>query len=160
MSRLARIGGEFWRGTTLFRLSSLLYWRVTWRFLLGVSAIPSRAIRALFSLVRSVRPLSSDILCCPRNRLGFWCAGCARACQQTRGTEPSHQLCSAPALSDMLCGRLCLSQGVTDESLCTRPRNDDKILWSGALSIVHTFSTCPVGICTVHEMAVLHGKTL
>ena len=26
ISRLARIGGEFWHGTTLFRLSSLLHW--------------------------------------------------------------------------------------------------------------------------------------
>ena len=49
----------------------------------------------------------------------------------------SLRLCSGPGLCDMLCGRLCLWQGVTRAA--ARPRNDDKLLWSGAQSTVQTF---------------------
>ena len=75
----------------------------------GHLAVHSRANRALFSLVRSVRPFPQIFFAAPQSAgvLLFLDAS------KQEALRSSHQLCSGPELCDMLCGRLCLWRGVT-----------------------------------------------
>ena len=77
----------------------------------------------------------------------LWCLGCANASEQ-EPLRSSQWLCSEDRLCDIL--SRCQQQGVIRFAAC--PRSDEKLLWSGAKSTMHTSCNAHGSAIGLHDM--------